>query len=324
MATIPAKPRRKRAVLIGSIIALCLAGICLWLAVIGPYVESRQRIALATRFLDAYVRGDCAAALAFLRPAQDLLYSQALSPEYTDPATFCTDSAVRIVQSSAPRDWPITSDLESLGGEVTFDGIFLLADPNGDTYPCPQLSVRVERRQDRLVVMTWDQRWARSLERPYSCARLLSLDASSSGWPGCSERQGIARRLNIFDGSPIAPYPLETGMPGVALTLTRINDSTIEVAADGLQPQGVHYIFFAVASEQGRLPGQDFRGVVPFYTLDGKTFAFAGGRGVEMDPWMTGRFTYRIENLPTFPAGSALEVSLVHPGGVVCGSLPAQ
>ncbi len=322
MGTLPTKTKRKRAMVFGSAVALFVVGGCLWFTLVGPYFEGRGRVSVATRFLEAYTQGDCARALTLLDRPEDL--PEVHEPAYTDLATFCTNNAIHILHSDPPRDVPIYADIESLGGDVLFDGIFLMTDPNGDTYPCPQLAFRVDRRRGRLTVVHWDERWARPASGPYSCARLLSLDPSSRQWPDCSERSGIARRLNMFNGSPVVPYELETGTPGIALLLKRIDDNTIEVAADGLKPEGIHYIFFAATLGDSQLPGKDFPGIVPFYSLNGETVAFPSGRSTATDPWVAGRFTYRIESLPTLPAGSAMEVRLVHPGGVVCKSLPAR
>ena len=112
-----------------------------------------------------------------------------------------------------------------------------------------------------------------------------------------------------------SPWPLCSKTPGFTLELHNISSTAVELVAEGLEPQGILYIFYR------QVPGYNFSGVVPVYPYHEQWLAFVNLKTVTVDPWSKGPFVYTLNSLPP---GSRLEVSLAHPTGVACAQITLQ
>lgn len=275
--------------LLASLTFLSLASGCLWFAAIRPYKEREQRIALATSFLEAYSERDCARAKALMDPAKPLTSFH--SPDLWNPETFCQEYRIRIIELDNIQEVRTSRSMSWPGRAVRFSGKFEITDYGVGPYPCPHVQVSIDSIDNEWVVTGWHE------------------DKGAAGTPGGSL---CVSRIH----EPTRAWPQCFDAPGVSLQLHRIDNTRIELVAEGLDTEGVLHIFYRPTA------GSDFRGEVSMYQGQGGGWVqFRGGEVTNIDPMVNGRFVYTLKDLPPLPHDSTWEVRLAYRWGVACAQI---
>ena len=286
------RPTIKIAILAGLLGLVAVASCCAWFGLVRPSADRARRIEVAKSFLEAYSQGDCARARAFIDPLRSV--KQAHYPGSSNPETFCKDHPIRIIKVEGVRDASWNELIGLPGSEVWIDGIFEMPNSHGGSYVCPHVRMLFGIKDGDWKVLYWEEAFVPSSSARYGCDDMTSMRAAISPWPHCGET------------------------PGVSAALRQIDPTTLQVSADGLKPEGVLYIFYAAKSGRDYLPGDKLSGVIPIYTLNGKSVAYVGGQSTPIDPWTTGRFVYSWGDLPRLLPGFTWEVGLVQDGSTTC------